>query len=937
MSSTSSNTRTNRQGLKLAHLNIFHLLNKVPELCVFMNQSTPFHLFGLSETRLHPTVSDESIAIPGYSVTRRDPSKNQQTGLAVYIHESIQSITRRRDDLESEDVESVWIEIRVPHSSPLFVCYLYRNPASSFIWYDEFVKMMDRVSNISSNIVLLGDFNIDLYKHHPAWSYTTTLFGLHQLVQSPTRVTPKSSTLIDHVYTTKPDSVLFTDVPILSISDHYPVVCTLSHRVPKIKRNQHSYISYRSFKNFNEALFLSDLDAAPFSDIFNLTDPNKALSLWYKLLLEALNKHAPVRHKRVRRPSLPPWLTEELKQAMAQRDRLRKDKNFADYKRQRNKVKHLVRKAKRAYFKKLVDEENSTSSIWRALRSITQSTNSTDIPSCLSPDKFNTHFLSVADTLGASSNNYTCSKALHSFCDEKIPPRESFTIPPIAVHEVGKYVSKISNKKSTGTDGVSGYILKLSLPYTIETLTYIYNLCIQKNVFPAQLKIAKVVPLPKTKDLSDPNNFRPISILSVISKPIEKHIHASLLSYLEKWSLLHPLQSGFRPHHSCHTALARITNMWLNGLNNSNMTGAVFLDLRKAFDLINHDILLKKLFVYFRDVNSVSFLRSYLENRLQRVYVHGKFSSDGVLKFGVPQGSVLGPLLFCIFMNDLPLEITPSSVSCDMFADDTTLHAAGKTVHQIQQNLQQGVDDVFNWCSDNCMLIHPSKTKTMLIATRQKHQISPLCLNVSLGSTSIEQVSQHRLLGIIIDDQLKWQAHTENLCKKLSKNLFLLSKLKHFVDLDTRKLFFNAHIKPHVDYASTVWDQCSQNHFQKVDSLYRRSCKLILPDPTLTTDQKLEKLGILPLQKHMSFNKGVFMHKILHNKAPSYLCSLFSHAQSRYETSRSNLRIPRPRIDLYKTSLSFAGASLWNSLPTGIQQISSVSSFKTKLLKHVST
>ena len=443
-----------------------------------------------------------------------------------------------------------------------------------------------------------------------------------------------------------------------------------------------------------------------------------------------------------------------------------------------------------------------------------------------------------------------------------------------------------------------------------------------------------LVPLPKSKDLSDPNNYRPISLLSIVSKPLEKHIHKHLLQYLDEFSLLHQFQSGYRPKHSCQTALLHMTNKWLTDINDSKMTGAVFLDLRKAFDLIDHEILVEKLSLYLKSSKSVNMLSSYLENRQQRVYVHGDFSTSGLLKSGVPQGSVLGPLLFCIFINDLHLDITSSEVTCEMFADDSTLHTAGKDVKEIETRLQKSLTEISAWCKSNSMLIHPQKTKSMLVSTRQKLQNTTDSLSLQLNSTPVEQVHEHRVLGIIIDDQFKWEAHTDNVCKKLSQNIFLLSKLKHFVNTDVLKLFFNAHIKSHVDFASPVWDMCPQTHLKNVNSLYRRSAKFIMPDQTLSTDDKMKDLNILPLEKQLEYNKCIMMYKVVSNMAPPYLCNIFEHSQTRYDNSRSDLKPIRPRIDLVKTSLAFSGVSLWNSLPLYLRERSSISSFKINLRKY---
>jgi len=325
----------------------------------------------------------------------------------------------------------------------------------------------------------------------------------------------------------------------------------------------------------------------------------------------------------------------------------------------------------------------------------------------------------------------------------------------------------MANKKSSGTDEISPRVLKLSLPYTVESLTYIYNMCILHTTFPTVLKEAKVIPLPKTKDVSDVNNYRPISLLSALSKPLERHIHKHLYQYLDSHNLLFSFQSGFRPKHSCPTALTRIIDTWLINVNNSKITGAVFLDLSKAFDMVDHNVLLLKLQHYLCNPNAVSLFQSYLDGRKQKVLVNGRYSTEALVKSGVPQGSVLGPLLFCIFINDLPLHLSDSSVSCDLFADDATLHTPDKDISVINARLQTSLHEVSDWCESNSMVLNPSKTECMVITTRQKHQLSPLKLDLHINGNPVQQVTQHKLLGVVVDDQLKWEAQIESVCKQI--------------------------------------------------------------------------------------------------------------------------------------------------------------------------
>ena len=927
---------SSERGLLVGHLNVYHLCNKVPDVDFYLNETSHLHIFGLSESRLDSRISDAAISIPGYFVFRRDPTSPGHTGLVVYIRQSFKTVIHRRLDLESEEVECMWFELKNSTYPHLLVGFIYRNPSSTLEWFDSFVHLMDKVNDTSKNVLLLGDFNIDLFKSNCVWRSIVSLFGLKQLIQTATRVTSSTSTLIDHIYTNNLNAVLDPTVPRVSISDHFPVTCTWSCKLPKPARTDHIYISYRAFKKLNEADFLYDLSMAPFDNVYIHSDPNKALTVWYELFLTVLNKHAPLRRRRVRQKQAPSWLNDEIRQEMKNRDTAKRDKRFSDYKKYRNRVKYLIREAKKVYVNNTIERDCSSASVWKALKTLTNSQgNAVNIPSNISPDMFNEHFLSAAMTLTHSDDSddisHEASDRLFTYCNDKLSVDDNFHIPFIAVHEVGRSISNIKQKHSAGLDGINGYILNLAQPYVVESLTYIYNLCIQQGVVPIAFKNSKIIPIPKSKDLTKLNNYRPISVLSTLSKPLERHVHDHLLIYLERRSLLVQLQSGFRPKHSCHTALARMTNSWLRGINDLNLTGVVFLDLKKAFDLINHNILLDKLSTYLRNPLSQNFFRSYLEERKQKVYVNGRFSSEGNVHHGVPQGSILGPLLFCIYMNDLPLFISSSQVVCDMFADDTTLHSAGRDTQTIADCLQHSLHEVSEWCKSNGMMVNPLKTKSMIITSRQKHQLRPLLLNLSYDSVPICQVSAHRLLGVTVDDRLSWQPHADNLCISISKKLFLLSKLKNIIDTKTRKLFFHAYIKPLSDYASTIWDGLSEIHFRKINSLYRRAIKLILPDVPFTTDQKFRELELLPLSKQLIFNKCIFMFKILNGKTPSYLSDIFIPRNLQFAFNRNKLRVPWPRIDLFKTSLSYSGSTMWNSLPQEITSVASFCAFKKRI------
>ena len=312
-----------------------------------------------------------------------------------------------------------------------------------------------RAAKPHADILLLGDFNIDFLKPHSSWDSTITLLGLTQLIESTTRITPTSATLIDHIYiyTNIPDA--FTDVSIsgLSISDHCPISCTKSVKLSKCKLKTHSLISFRSFKHFNKTAFCADLNCAPFISVLNYTDPEEALSVWYNVYLSVINRHTPLKHKRVKHPKLP-WLNKDVTQLMAERDKLKKEKRFSEYKKLRNKIKNRVRKAKKKkktekkkrekkdYFQQLIERDKNISTVWRALNTFTKGSqsHSADIPKNLTADKFNNHFLSVAECLAKprSDDVYDseCSNILHEFCERKTRGQEPFVIPYISIPEL---------------------------------------------------------------------------------------------------------------------------------------------------------------------------------------------------------------------------------------------------------------------------------------------------------------------------------------------------------------------------------------------------------------------------------------------------------------------------------------------------------------------
>lgn len=861
----------------------------------------------------------------------------------MYVHDGIRHLISRRRDLESNEVECMWVELKTsPIGAPSLVGIVYRNPASLFQWYDAFVQMMDLITekHPKSDLFILGDFNINLMKPHSAWESTYSLFGLKQLVTAPTRITHTTSTLLDHIYTNKPSRLSSVQVSEACLSDHYPIICSLVYKPIKNIKNGHTTIEYRSFKRFNVDYFLHDLSLAKFENVYQTSDPEHVFSIFYEIFIPVINKHAPLRRKRVQHQTLPGWLSGEIVEAMKARDKAKKQKNYKLFKTLRNRVSTLVRDAKKKHFSKLINNNNDTTSLWRAMNAITHKNSKSQSCALIphSADSFNNFFISMANLSKSKDGKQHLPSCplfhLETHCKTRLKPSDSCSVPPLAVHEVGRYITTLPNKRSMGPDNLNAFLLKISLPYIVEPLTFAYNLCIQRNFFPKHFKQAKIIPLEKVRGNTELNNFRPISLLSVLSKPLEKHIHIHITEHIERNNLFHSYQSGFRKNHSCHTALVRLCDSWLTAINKSEIAAAVFLDFRKAFDLVSHEILIKKLNLYLNNYSTIKFIMSFLDTRTQRVYVNGNYSSIGTVYCGVPQGSILGPLLFCLYINDLPLYIKNNNVSCDLFADDGTLHTCSADLSAIQHDLQDSLNDVKEWCIYNKMVINAEKTKCMLFTTRQKRQKAPLFVKIQLEGDQVEQVDSHRLLGVTLDEDFTWKLHISNVNRLVAKNLHLLKKLKLYVDRNALKSFFTAHCLSHINYASTLWSYAPQAHLKRLLSLHKRAIKLINSQNIQVALQPFNTLDILSLHNQFLYNTAILTFKVRHSLAPSYLQDLLNEAPNRYNSM--NYILPRTRVDLYKTSFSFSGPSVWNSLPLNVKSSNTLSIFKPLLKQHLS-
>ena len=462
---------------------------------------------------------------------------------------------------------------------------------------------------------------------------------------------------------------------------------------------------------------------------------------------------------------------------------------------------------------------------------------------------------------------------------------------------------------------------------------------IDTGIFPSILKNAKVSPIYKTGARCLTTNYRPISVLPTLSKLIEKHISSHLYRFLSKYKLLHSAQSGFRHGHSCQTALINLVDSWMKEIDNGNLNLAVMLDLRKAFDVIDHEILCQKLHLYGCSERSMLLFRSYLSNRTQEVQIGNATSTKLEIRYGVPQGSILGPLMFILFINDLPLHIL--NCKTDMYADDSTIHRSGKCIKELGTIVQEDLDNVERWCETNNMYINCSKTKYMIIGTRQRIENQNCQLSLMINSEMIEKSTNEKLLGVKIDPCLKWSMQVDQLCSKVSSRIYLLSRIKQYLNLESRKLFYTGYILPLIDYCCIIWGSCSKYDTERILKLQKRAIRLILDaDPLSPSDPLFKSLQWMKIDQRIKYHKYMLLYKCLSGDAPSYLTDNFEYLSNTNpyplrNVENKNLYIPKAKTEIYKKSFTYSGTVLWNALPQDIRNSKSIGIFRERIKDHI--
>jgi hypothetical protein len=509
-----------------------------------------------------------------------------------------------------------------------------------------------------------------------------------------------------------------------------------------------------------------------------------------------------------------------------------------------------------------------------------------------------------------------------------------FSFTPVTEETILKLLLNTNPSKAAGLDNLAGKFLREGASVLVTPITKICNLSIRLSTFPDKCKIAKLKPLFKKGSKTEAKNYRPISLLPLISKIVEKVIYDQTQIFLDKNKVIYKYQSGFRPNHSTNLCLSYLSNKVLTSFDQGMLTGMILIDLQKAFDTIDHEILLRKMkYLGFSDA-TISWFQSYLANRIFKVNVGDEYSSPGDLSCGVPQGSILGPLLFLLYVNDMP-----QSVSCDLllYADDSCLVFTGKDIDKIEAQLNNNFNSVCDWFIDNKLSIHFGEDKTKSIIFGSKRKLKSLKeLDIRRGDIKIKQHSEVTYLGCILESSLSGESMATHALGKINGRLKFLYRNQNYLNYSLRRLLCNALIQPHFDFACLAWYpslnkkikgklQCAQNKCV-------RFCLMLGSRAHIGIDQ-FKRINWLPTRERFEQCVCVSIFNFFAKTAPAYISEMYRPVEQSRHTQNSfkQLRLPNQTTKRGLNTLSYIGPRLWNALPTSILSVNSVNSFKHKL------
>lgn len=874
-----SNVFTHNHDFKILAFNIRSIKHNFDSFMVALNRSNiNFDIIILTECWLFE--NPYPLHISGFSYFATAKMNNQNGGVVVYVN------TLWNPKVSEPEVdEADCLLVALPN---IKIIGIYRSP--SFKNTDKFITSLHNLLtsfNHKDPVIVAGDININILEtsNIKTTEYLALMaeLDLQQAIHEPTRL----DSCLDHIFIRADSQHKIGVVCKSDITDHNMILLGLSMKKLSNTKN------YRRTSKINFVRVSEDLGKEDWNEVFNSCDVNLATEKFNHALQSHITKHVTSHSISRSKQILKPWITPGLRRCMLHRDKLHLDlRKFPNdpirqfvYKRYRNFCNNLLHKLKKVYeSQELQKNKDNPKDLWKSIKNIC-SLKSNPIKNSdlltLSSDMnvslnfCNQHFANVGNKYAQtilnklSKTEPELALSISSLANNT----KSFFLHPTNTYEVDKIITNLKNDSAPGIDGNQASLIKFIKPQILAPLTYILNLSLSSAVFPTSWKTACVIPIHKNGSTTSPENYRPISLLPLFSKILEKIVNNQLVKFIS--TRLHPHQYGFRPGHSTEDAVLHLTNKISSILDDKRNCIAVFLDLAKAFDTVSVPILLKKLEYFGIRGLALEWFRSYLTDRSQIIKIDELISKKLPITFGVPQGSVLGPTLFIIYVNDLlsVMDNTHTNIIC--YADDTALIFEGDSWSDTSQRAEIGLKRAVEWLNNNLLTLNINKTKLLCFhktkSSEPKSQINlkihSECNNPSLCNCPvIEQVHSIRYLGVIVDDKMSYNMHISGVAAKVRKLTHIMYRIRDAADPKIALIVYTALCESIIAYCITSWGGSAMTAMLELERAQRAVLKVLLNRrKRFPTSALYSEAGVLSVRKIFILRTTILQHKAITN------------------------------------------------------------------------
>jgi hypothetical protein len=932
-----SKAKPRRQKLKVLVVNFQGIRSKVSDLELCISNSSPDIIIG-TETHLDDSVNSSELFPPDFSIIRKDRDFATKGGVLIAIRNNL--IATHRTDLDS-NCEIVWVTIELQGAKKITIGAFYRsqNVGSSPDYLDQLRESLSKINTSrGGQIWLAGDFNFpgidwESQSLKPNAQYAILSrqmleiaadFGLDQVVTEPTRI----NNILD-IFLTNNASLVERCWVSPGISDHDGIPTIIINSKPRVVRHKPRKIY--DYKKANISSIKSELKE--FSDKFISSDiPNSVNVLFDKFnnkIKSVMNEFIPSRM--VSKRNLTPWISRNINRLLRRKkrayNRYRKKPNH-DTLGQFQDLRKLTQKTTRKSYRKYVKDVclESPKKFWSFVKSL--KTDSVGIPALKKEGKLESNNNAKATIL---NNQF---KSVFTQENPNLPTEPTSAIPSmpdfiITTEGVTKLLLDLNPHKASGPDDIPAQILKIAAEEIAPALSYIFQRSLDTGSVPSSWLCANISPIFKKGDRSDASNYRPVSLTSICSKILEHIIHSQIMNHFDKFSILTNKQHGFRAKHSCEAQLILTVNDLALSLNNKSQTDMVIMDFAKAFDTVPHNRLLLKLNRYGIRNKTHAWITSFLKSRKQRVVVGGEHSSWTEVVSGVPQGTVLGPLLFLAYINDLPQNIT-SQVR--LFADDCVIYRQIKNDHDHNQ-LQDDLHTLERWEEDWQMRFNVKKCFIMRIT----HVRNPKIFQYTLGGIILEETKCHTYLGVHITDNLSWSKHINKITSSANRSLGFVRRNLYSCTKPIKQTAYMSLVRPLLEYSSSVWDPHQKDLINKLNKVQRRAARFVSNDyqRKSSVDKMLKDLNWSSLETRRKATCLSVLHKARHDLLALPVNQLLQPVRRQSRHSHPDAyQILTATKDCYKYSYFPKTVLDWNNLPHPLTQIQSPPAFKSAVIKH---